>query len=186
MRVGSFCLLLGGLLWLGGSVCAQNSKWERLLARDPFAPDLPPPPPPPELPPPPLELRGVLVEGGVTWFNVFNGQTKESAWVRKGEQWASFVVQDYDRTKDALTIEISHRKVTVALKQSKMQLSVGGSNRPTAVASLNAPAALRSVPAVAAPLPASEAQRLETVAMEIRERREQRKRQMAALSPSST
>lgn len=159
-----------------------QEKWARLLARDPFTANQPPPPPPPEPPPPPLELRGVLVEKGVTWLNVYNGETKESAWVKKGERIGSFVVHGYDAAKDAALLESPQRKLAVALKQSKMQLLAGSARNNKMMAFQAMPAANPATTAMASPLPVSEAKRLEQVAEEIRERREQRKRQISQTS----
>jgi len=51
---------------------------EKLMENSPFshASQLTPTPPPTNQQ---LELRGVLVEGGVYWFNVFEPATKKSA-----------------------------------------------------------------------------------------------------------
>ena len=153
---------------------AVASRWDSLLEKNPFVAHQPPAPPA-EPAPPQLELRGVLVEGTATWFNVYNAETKESAWVQSGDRMANFVIKDYDTAKEALVLDYQQRPVSVALKQSKVQLSPGSARNGTAMASLGG--ASRAKPHSMAPvLPASESQRLEQVAEQIRQRREARRK----------
>jgi len=153
---------------------AVASRWDSLLEKNPFV-AYQPPAPSAEPAPPQLELRGVLVEGSATWFNVYNTETKESAWVQRGDRMANFVIKDYDPAKEALVMDYQQRPVSVALKQSKVQLSPGSARNTTTLASLGS-ASRASSPSVAAALPASESQRLEQVADQIRQRREARRK----------
>lgn len=154
---------------------ARADRWQSLRENNPFQP-YQPPAPVVEPPAPNLELRGVLVEGRVTWFNVYNAGTKESAWVQRGDQFASYAVKDYDAAKEALILDYRQRPVSVALKQSRIQASPVSARSNTAVASLAMPAT-RSAPPVLAPAPpAAENQRLEQVAEQIRQRRDARRK----------
>lgn len=169
------CCLLSALLpggAIGGTAVAD--RWQSLRENDPFVAYVRPVPPP-EPAPPRLELRGVLVEGSGTWFNVYNAETKESAWVQQGDRMADFVIKDYDAAKEALVLDYQQRPVSVALKQSKIQLSPGSVRNGAAMASLGG-ASRASPPLVAPVLPASESQRLESVAEQIRQRREGRRK----------
>ena len=153
---------------------AVASRWDALLEKNPFVAHRPPAPPP-EPAPPQLELRGVLVEGSATWFNIYNAETKESAWVQRGDQMANFVIKGYNPAKEALALDYQQRPVSVALKQSKAQLSLGSARNRVALASLGG-ASRSSPPSVATALPASESQRLEPVAEQVRQRREARRK----------
>jgi hypothetical protein len=126
---------------------------------------------------PQFELRGVLVEGRGTWFNVYNIETKESAWVQCGDTMASFAVKEYNAEREALILEYQQRSVSVALKQSMVQLIAGAGRNMPAVGLLAMPTSHSGPPLVAPALPASEIERLEQVAVEIRMRREERKKQ---------
>jgi hypothetical protein len=154
---------------------AGADRWQSLRDNNPFQP-YQPPAPVVEPPPPNLELRGVLVEGRVTWFNVYDAETKESAWVRRGDQMASYTVKDYDAGREALQLDYRQRPVSVALKQSKIQLIPHTGRGATAVASLSMPANRTGSPSMAPALPAAENQRLEQVAEQIRQRREARRK----------
>ena len=172
------------LLLLPLPYLAGGNKWDSLRQNNPFAAKEPPPPEPP---PPQLELRGVLVEGREIWFNLYNGETKESAWVQKGEKMTAYVVKDYDGAKEALTLEFQQRSISVALKQSKMQLLATSHRGPTAVASRGGASPLPAMAAMASPPPpASESKRLEQVAIGVRQQREQRKKQVSQAAVSQT
>jgi len=125
-------------------------------------------------------LRGVLVEGKETWFNIYNADTKESTWVQRGDHVTAYALKDYDAIHGALTLEFQQRRISVALKQSPVipgvMLHGNGTIIPAAPAT--------STPqAVAVAPPPAEIQRLEQVAAEIRFRREQ---ELQKKAPTST
>jgi hypothetical protein len=162
---------LGVAAWSLGCAAAEVSpKWEALLQHDPFGTTIRPEPPPPE-PTAQLELRGVMVEGGKYWFSVYDVATKKEAWVQKDDRIATVQVKDFDETRDQLTLESAGHRFSLALKQTKLIALPAISPNASAFAATGgapAPAAAVSRP------PTSEIRRLEQVAVEIRQRREQR------------
>lgn len=154
---------------------AETNRWETLLQKNPFYSASAPVEKTPQ-----LELRGVLVEGKVTWFNLYNAATKESAWVQQGDHATAYALKDYDATQGALTLEFQQRRISVALKQSPVIPDVMPRGRGTIIP---AAPAKSTPPAVAVAPPPAEIQRLEQVAAEIRFRREQELRKKA---PTST
>lgn len=172
MRKSRWFRTLSAGLMCSGLIFAANAadRWKSLRDNNPFVPYQPPAPV--VLPPPPkLELRGVLVEGLVTWFNVYNSETKEAAWVRRGEQMASYTVKDYDAARESLVLDYQHRPVSVALKQTKIQESPNTGKSARAVASTSLSANRTYSPGLAPSQQAAEAQRLEQLADQIRQRR---------------
>lgn len=161
---------LGVAAW--GTCCAAvtvSPKWEVLLKNDPFGTTIPPEPPPPE-PTAQLELRGVMVEGGKYWFSVYDVATKKETWVQKDDMIASARVKDFDEARDQLTLESPGHRFALALKQTKLIALPAASHNPSALAATGGVPA----PVAASRPPAGEIQRLEQVATEIRQRREQR------------
>lgn len=70
-----------------------------------------------------LELRGMYVDGGKTFFSIYNATTKQSAWVAQGDlptKEQSLGVRAFDRSSGVATIEASGRTVQLALKQSSL------------------------------------------------------------------
>jgi hypothetical protein len=150
-------------------------RWQMLKEHNPF--EAYTPPAPPVVPAPPqLELRGVMVEGRTTWFNVYNAETKESAWVQQGDRLANFAVKEYDANREALMLDYQQRLVSVALKQSKTPLFIGSAKHQAAVASRTLPGARRDAGFAASSMPIGEDQRLEQIAQQIQRRREARRK----------
>ena len=70
-----------------------------------------------------LELRGMYVDGGKTFFSIYNAATKQSAWVAQGDlptKEQSLGVRAFDRNSGVATVETSGRTVQLALKQSSI------------------------------------------------------------------
>lgn len=145
-----------------------SERWTQLLDKNPFVPGAPAKTVAPE-PPPAYEFRGRSVENGVEYFSLFNLETKKALWVtRKGGE---LKVKDYSITSGLELVDPSGRNIRLALKQASP--SRGGFSAAVAAPAVTAPIkAMPSPPAAAAS--ASEVQRLEQLAGEIRARRAQR------------
>jgi len=160
------------------NVGLAEQQWQSLRDRNPFVPPAPPAPLV-EPAPPQLELRGVMVEGRVTWFNLYNAETKESAWVKRGDQLADYMIKDYETERETLVLDYRKKAVSVALKPLKMQRSAGSARSGVAVAlSSSAP----HPASFSQGKPLEEGERLDQVAEQIRQRREERRRQTSQSS----
>jgi hypothetical protein len=115
-----------------------------------------------------LELHGVLVEGRETWFNIFDTTTKRSEWINGSAPGHGYLVKQYDKSRELLTVEVQGRMVAVALKPG------GGSGiYPASTGILASSAgALSTPPSVAQAPPKNEIKRLNLLAEVIRQRRE--------------
>jgi len=113
----------------------------------------------------------------VTWLNLYNADTKQSFWVQKGDKAAAYIVQDFDAARETVTLRFKERLVSVTLKESGVKLSPGMNHGLMAMNSTKG-SYVRLSPAFVA----SEKQRVERVADEIRERRELRQKQMSKLT----
>lgn len=176
MRLGFVhCRLLPVLFFAcTAGVADATDGLENLLNDNPFLPDLPPAPPPPE-PPPRYEFRGRSVENGVEYFTLYNLDTKKAFWISR--TGGDLKVKEFSAPAGLVLVDQAGKTIRLALKST--QPSRGGSwlKAGTAVAA-TAPANAASPP-VATALPATETQRLEQVADEIRARRTQRQQQAA-------
>jgi len=67
-----------------------------------------------------LEFRGLYVDAGVTYFSIYNNQTKQSSWVAQGQAPSGPVavsVKDYDPINEVLVIENAGQPVKLPLRQ---------------------------------------------------------------------
>ncbi len=67
-----------------------------------------------------LEFRGLYVDAGVTYFSIYNNQTKQSSWVAQGQAPSGPVavsVKDYDPINEVLVIENAGQAVKLPLRQ---------------------------------------------------------------------
>lgn len=136
----------------------------------------------------PLELRSVVFERGEFAFSVYDAASRESQWVKLGQQDLPFVARSYDQAEDVLTVDYQGRTLALKLQPAHIAGQVpanagasppplpsaedaarAGANRPANAASSNPPAPL----APPAALKPDESQRLQQMAEEIRRRRQQ-------------
>ena len=68
----------------------------------------------------PLEFRGVLVEGGETFFSIYEASSHSSLWVAANEAGNPYKVQNYDSAKGVVTVEYKGGLITLPLKQAKV------------------------------------------------------------------
>jgi len=132
----------------------------------------------------PLELRGIVVEGGKTYFTLYDGTSKKWTTVLEGEEADSISVKEYNRAKDAVVLNFMGKTVTLALHSSssnshrdRVVTSVAQEDRvraPSITRSTDAP--LVAMTASIEPEPA-EARRLELLASALRQQIEHAKRQ---------
>lgn len=174
-------LLIGAMIV---PAAETSKKWESLLKDSPFSG------PPSEVQPeaqPQLELRGLVVEDGVRWFTFLDIGSKKWTTVREGDGGAPFVVRNYDRERDAVTLELQGKLVSIALKLPVNSSKDSGPSVGTALAAYQSATPPGTVRLAVASLPSkSESRRLELVAEEVRQRRERRSKQtgQAAVSES--
>lgn len=138
---------------------------------------------PPEVPQQ-LELRGTVREKGGYLLNIYDHQTKKSAWVREGEQGGMFVVRSYDKGSETAVLEVAGRNLSLALKTSKPGVTVSSSS--ALVASVAAQLQIKAQAMAATAPPQSEVLRMEQVSQEVRLRREQRRKSTAINENSKT
>ena len=163
-------------------MAAYGRSWPGLIENSPFGgnakvADTPPPDNQQ------LELRGVLRENGAYFFSVYDTASKKETWVRQGDLGDPFKVRDYDAFRETATMEARGRMVSLVLRKSQIQVT--GQPVSSIVASLarpSTPSSLVKVPAQAS----SEVARLELVAKEIQQRREQRRKMSAQTESSKT
>lgn len=175
-------LCAGAMAGAWAVMTAYGRSWPGLIENSPFvgkakAADTPPPDNSQ------LELRGVLRENGAYFFSVYDTASKKETWVRQGDEGNPFKVRDYDAFRETATMEAHGRMVALVLRKSKVQPS--GQPVSAMVAGLARPSAPTSL-VKAPPLAASEAGRLELVAREIQQRREQRRKMATQTEISKT
>jgi hypothetical protein len=139
----------------------------------------------------PLELRSVVFVDGAYQFSVFDQGTGKADWVKIGERGFPFVVRSFNQEHDSLTVEHQGRTVVLALQPARTAVAAntppssppplpgaarnnaGQPQGGQASGSGNAanPNAGPAPPAGSANANASEAQRLQNLADEIRRRR---------------
>jgi hypothetical protein len=130
---------------------------------------------------PQLELRGVVVEGNVTWFTFFDGATKKWLTLRKGEEADSLVVKRYDRERDLVVLDYNGKTLSLALKPAGNQSYAETS---TAYAAAAAPAkAPLPQPILMPALSEAEAHRIALVAATLKQRDEQSKHMAFSSAP---
>ncbi len=67
-----------------------------------------------------LEFRGMYVDGGVTYFSIYNNQTKQSSWVAEGQAPSGLVpvsIKEFDPINETLVVENAGQPVKLALRQ---------------------------------------------------------------------
>lgn len=65
-----------------------------------------------------LEFRGYYVDGGITYFSIYNPSSKSSVWVAQGETSTSpfaVSVKNFDPEKNAVTLESNGQSMRIAL-----------------------------------------------------------------------
>jgi hypothetical protein len=117
-----------------------------------------------------LEFRGVIVDGGETFFSIFESAKRAALWVGLNEPGNPFTVQSYDSSRETVTVEYQGRTLALTLKQSSIQ-----------AAEIPAPAvpAAQPEPAAGAAVPADVAERNARITEEIRRRRALRLQKVA-------
>jgi len=172
------CVMAGAL----AVMAAYGRSWPGLVENSPFvgkgkATDTPPPENQQ------LELRGVLRENGAYFFSVYDTASKKETWVRQGDPGDPFKVRDYDAFRETATMEARGQMVSLVLRKSQIQATDHPSS--SVVASLARPTA-PSAPVKTQVQASSEVARLELVAKEIQQRREQRRKISTQTESSKT
>jgi hypothetical protein len=174
---------------LAGSFVPSNAeadkKWESLLKNSPFG-GAPTEEKRTEAPQQ-FELRGIVVEDGVSWFTFFDTTSQKWATVRKGEEDAFLVVRSYDSEREAVTMEVRGKVTALILKQASSHSFLPTANSGTSLAAnqgMGQPG--HAAVALASTLPASEIQRIERVTEGIRQRREERRKQASRTQASGS
>jgi hypothetical protein len=130
----------------------------------------------------PLELRGVFVDKGETYFSLYEVSSRISRWVTVNETGNPFVVKGYDQTKGIARIEYQGREISLGLKQAKVVAMAA----PTPAPNQPGPAPGQPVASPANPgAQPDEAARLAAIAEEIRRRRALRQQSVTSL-PTAT
>ena len=123
----------------------------------------------------PLELRGIVVEGGVARFIFFDGAANKWLTLRQGEEADALVVRSYDRVQDLVVLDYKGRTLSLSLKSAGNQ-SYAGATPISAYAATSVSTKVPSPQPVLIPsLSEAETRRLEIVAAALRQRREQNK-----------
>jgi uncharacterized protein len=84
------------------------------------------------------ELRGVLLLGGEKRFNLSNGSGAESAWLKVGETYAGWRLEEFDAERETLTLRKLDRKLEVRLAESKVLDSGATKGTPATLADAEA------------------------------------------------
>ena len=71
-----------------------------------------------------LELRGMYVDQGKTYFSIYSAATKQSTWVLQGEAPSKategFSVKSFDPLNSVATVDAGGKSVQVSLKQTSV------------------------------------------------------------------
>jgi hypothetical protein len=71
-----------------------------------------------------LELRGMYVDQGKTYFSIYSAATKQSTWVLQGEAPSKategFSVKSFDSLNSVATVDAGGKSVQVSLKQASV------------------------------------------------------------------
>jgi len=85
-----------------------------------------------------LELRGMYVDQGKTYFSIYNATTKQSTWVAQGDlpskASADLGVRGFDPGSGIATVEAGGRTVQIALKQATVAKYEAPRDEPAAAA----------------------------------------------------
>ena len=110
-----------------------------------------------------LELRGIMSTNEGLRYCIYDSTTKTSKWVAANESGQPFVVQDFDKGHDTVTVTHDGRRLTLALREAKVGSGGGRLN--------GQPAPPIGMPVVLRPTPEDEQRRLQAIAEEVRRRR---------------
>lgn len=69
-----------------------------------------------------LEFRGVLVDTGETFINLYETSTARSMWVGLNQSGPVAVVKAYHESNDTITVEYQGRELILPLKQARVGL----------------------------------------------------------------
>lgn len=109
-------LLTAALLGLG---TASAVDLEGLVKNSPFGGTAAPAGP--GVAPSTLEFRGMYAEGGVSYYSIYNTQTRQSSWVAEGEAPSTnvpVVVKGFDAANETLVIDNGGQPQQMALHQA--------------------------------------------------------------------
>lgn len=127
----------------------------------------------------PLEFRGLMVEDGIHYFSVRETASSRSFWVTLLDHSAgNFVVSDYDDANQRLTVDYQGSRLVLSLvtPDNLVAPPVPAANPPRpAIAAGTTPAPTAS--------PEAEAERLRTIADEIKRRRALRQQAISNTPP---
>lgn len=138
-----------------------------------------------------LELRGVMVANGESFFNILDTGTKKSVWLSINQGGRDFVVRSHEASNqtDAVVVDYQGKQVKLTLVKAKTGKAAAPQIAPpqaaAAMAAAGAPAARPGPPppqgpvspVVLNPTPADEARRLEDFRNEVLRRRLQRQQE---------
>lgn len=168
IRYSYVCFVVCVLIGMPERLSA-GSRFQSLLDNNPFSP--PAPKTAPVAPtPPPYEFRGVSVERGVSYFSVYNSETKKSVWIGPGNSNGGLKVKSHNGGTLVL-VEDSGQVVSLALKEDTITPSSVGSLQPNQMV---AATLVDPSPSAAPTLQSPEAHEIEKGAAQIRQRRAQR------------
>lgn len=88
-----------------------------------------------------LEFRGVYVDQGITYFNIYSPSTKSSTWIAQGETSTgplNLAVKSYDETANTVIVENNGQAVKMVLHKSYIVPSESAA--PAQAEARNAPA----------------------------------------------
>ena len=167
-------LLLTALLGAGARAQSRPGAVEALVRDSPFIPHFAPVAGGEKVPAQ-FEFRGVVAESGGYSFSVFDGDRRESEWVKLNEAGRTFIARHFDEAEDTLTIEHQGRTLTLPLKRAKVQpvaaVPPPPASPPPLPTSAGAPAAESAFKPQSQASNPQEARRLQGLADEIRQRR---------------
>jgi hypothetical protein len=116
-----------------------------------------------------LELRGIMSTSDGLRFCIYEPAKKSSSWVGVNEGGHDYLIKGADSAHDTVTLQADGRTFTVALHQAKIA-AMGGSGIGMPTREVG-PAASLGANGIRTFTPADEAQRLQTIAAEVRRRR---------------
>lgn len=123
-----------------------------------------------------LELRGVVMEGGVAWFTVFDSAAKKWLTLRQGQEVDALVVRRYDPVQDLVVLDYRGKTLSLALKPQNNQSYVGTRAAYAAVSSSTK--APLPMPVFVPALSEAETNRLARVASALKRQSEESKHRM--------
>lgn len=107
-----------------------------------------------------------MVDGGETFFSLYEVATHQSLWVGMNEPGNPFTVRTFDREQNMATVEYQGRSLALPIKQAKT--AVLPASGPVVAGPRSMPYPANVAPATP---PADEAAKLAAVAEEVRRRR---------------